>query len=118
MRAGPTTRPFSALLPAALTGLSPSAPHADIWNPCLTTESTECTLRQSYDEEVLMTCRRTRCWWRLCPGCGRERRLARDRRVMCQHNRWDSLVWAMVPCQGSGQEPVSDDATGGANSAP
>ena len=65
-----------------------------------------------------MTCRRTRCWWRLCPGCGRERRLARDRRVMCQHNRWDSLVWAMVPCQGSGREPVSDDATGGANSAP
>jgi hypothetical protein len=65
-----------------------------------------------------MTCRRTRCWWRLCPGCGRERRLARDRRVMCQHNRWDSVTWAMVPCEGSGQEPVSDDATGGANSAP
>jgi hypothetical protein len=65
-----------------------------------------------------MTCRRTRCWWRLCPGCGRERRLARDRRVMCQHNRWDSVTWAMVPCEGSGREPVSDDAMGGANSAP
>jgi hypothetical protein len=65
-----------------------------------------------------MTCRRTRCWWRLCPGCGRERRLAPDRRVMCQHNRWDSVAWAMVPCEGSGQEPVSDETMGGANSAP
>jgi hypothetical protein len=65
-----------------------------------------------------MTCRRTRCWWRPCPGCGRVRRLAGDRRVMCQHNRWDSTAWAMVPCEGSGQEPAPDDAMGGANSAP
>ena len=44
-------------------------------------------------------------WWRQCPGCGRERRLARGGTVMCDHNRWDSAAWAMVPCEGSGQAP-------------
>jgi hypothetical protein len=43
--------------------------------------------------------------WRLCPGCGRERRLAAGRIVMCDHNRWDSIAWAMAPCEGSGQAP-------------
>jgi hypothetical protein len=61
-----------------------------------------------------MTCQRTRCRWRWCPGCGRERRLARDRTVMCQHNRWDPAAGAMVPCEGSGQQPSPYDAPGGA----
>ena len=45
-----------------------------------------------------MTCQRTRCWWRQCPGCGRERRLARDGKVMCQHNRWEPALgrWCRV----------------------
>jgi hypothetical protein len=42
--------------------------------------------------------------WRLCPGCGRERRLAPSRSVMCGHSRWDSASLAMVPCEGSGQQ--------------
>lgn len=60
-----------------------------------------------------MTCERTRCRWRLCPGCGRERRLARDGKVLCQHNRWERALWAMVPCGGSGQEPIPDSGHGG-----
>ena len=43
--------------------------------------------------------------WRQCPGCGRERRLAPGRAVMCRHNRWDSATWSMAPCEGSGQPP-------------
>ena len=43
--------------------------------------------------------------WRLCPGCGRERRLAPGTAVMCPHNRWDSAAWAMVACEGSGEPP-------------
>jgi hypothetical protein len=50
--------------------------------------------------------------WQLCPGCGRERRLAAGRAVMCDHNRWDSIAWAMVPCEGSGQEPRSSGHAG------
>jgi hypothetical protein len=56
-----------------------------------------------------MTCHKVRCRWRLCPGCGHERRLARDGRVLCQHNRWEPAMRAMVPCEGSGQEPTSGD---------
>ena len=52
-------------------------------------------------------------WWRQCPGCGRERRLARGGTVMCDHNRWDSAAWAMVPCEGSGQAPAPHDAPAG-----
>jgi hypothetical protein len=52
-----------------------------------------------------MCCQNTRGRWRQCPGCGRERRLASGRAVMCGHNRWDSATWSMVPCEGSGQPP-------------
>ena len=65
-----------------------------------------------------MTCQRTRCRWRWCPGCGRERRLARDGAVLCQHNRWDPVARAMVPCKGSGQQPVPGGTTDDAGSAP
>ena len=65
-----------------------------------------------------MTCQRTRCWWRWCPGCGRERRLARNGKVMCQHNRWEPALRAMVPCGGSGQEPVAQDTPGDVGPAP
>jgi hypothetical protein len=65
-----------------------------------------------------MTCQKARCWWRLCPGCGRERRLARDGEVMCQHNRWEPALRVMVACEGSGQEPVSQDALGDAGLVP
>ncbi len=44
--------------------------------------------------------------WRECAGCGRERRLAAGGLVLCGHNRWDSVAWAMVPCEGSGREPA------------
>jgi hypothetical protein len=44
-------------------------------------------------------------WWRQCPGCGRGRRLAQGGTVS-DHNRWDCAVWAMVPCEGSGQPPA------------
>jgi len=53
-----------------------------------------------------MTCPATTGRWRQCAGCGRERRLARDRDVLCDHNRWDQASGAMVACEGSGQEPV------------
>jgi hypothetical protein len=53
-------------------------------------------------------------WWRQCPGCGRERRLAPGGTVMCDHNRWDSTAWAMVPCEGSGQTPALRDVRAGA----
>jgi len=43
--------------------------------------------------------------WHQCPGCGRERRVAPGRAVMCEHNRWDSAGWSMVPCEGSGLSP-------------
>lgn len=65
-----------------------------------------------------MTCQRTRCWWRRCPGCGRERRLARDRKVMCQHNRWEPALRVMVPCEGSGREPIAQDTPGEAGPVP
>jgi hypothetical protein len=45
--------------------------------------------------------------WQLCPGCGRERRLAAGSAVICDHNRWDSIAWSMVPCEGSSQAPRS-----------
>jgi hypothetical protein len=44
--------------------------------------------------------------WRQCAGCGRERRLNRAGTLIRVHNRWDSASWAMVACEGSGQEPV------------
>ena len=52
--------------------------------------------------------------WGACPGCGRERRTVRRGRVMCEHNRWDSLTWAMVPCDGSSRppHPAASTATG------
>jgi hypothetical protein len=52
-----------------------------------------------------MCCDRNACWWRVCAGCGRERRLARGGEVLCGHNRWDPAIWRMVPCEGSGQPP-------------
>ena len=48
--------------------------------------------------------------WRQCAGCGRERRLAPGGTVICDHNRWDAAVRAMVPCEGSGQGPRLDDS--------
>jgi hypothetical protein len=59
-----------------------------------------------------MTCHKVRCRWRVCPGCGHERRLARDGRVLYQHNRWEPAARAMVPCEGSGQEPIPADPPG------
>jgi len=56
-------------------------------------------------------------WWRQCPGCGRERRLARGGTKMCDHSRWDSAAWAMVPCEGSGQAPAPHDAPAGEGQA-
>jgi hypothetical protein len=52
-----------------------------------------------------MTCQMAACRWVWCPGCGKERRLARGREVMRAHNRWDPAVCAMVACGGSGQRP-------------
>jgi hypothetical protein len=52
-----------------------------------------------------MTCQMAACRWAWCPGCGKERRLARGRRVMRAHNRWDLATCAMVACEGSGQPP-------------
>jgi hypothetical protein len=52
-----------------------------------------------------MTCQMAACGWAWCPGCGRERRLARGRGVMRAHNRWDPATRAMVACEGSGQPP-------------
>jgi hypothetical protein len=52
-----------------------------------------------------MTCQMAACRWAWCPGCGRERRLARGRGVMRAHNRWDPVTCAMVACEGSGQPP-------------
>jgi hypothetical protein len=52
-----------------------------------------------------MCCHRNACRWRLCAGCGRERRLAPAGELMCRHNRWDPATWQMVPCEGSGQPP-------------
>jgi hypothetical protein len=52
-----------------------------------------------------MTCQTATCRWRQCAGCGRERRLARDDKVLCDHNRWDPASRTMVPCEGSGQGP-------------
>jgi hypothetical protein len=49
-------------------------------------------------------------WWRQCPGCGRERRLAQGGPLMRDHNRWDSAAWLMVPCEGSGQPPTPHSA--------
>lgn len=50
-----------------------------------------------------MTCQMAACRWAWCPGCGKERRLARGREVMRPHNRWDPAICAMVACEGSGQ---------------
>jgi hypothetical protein len=52
-----------------------------------------------------MTCQMAACWWAWCPGCGKERRLARGRQVMRTHNRWDPSARVMVACEGSGQPP-------------
>jgi hypothetical protein len=52
-----------------------------------------------------MTCQTAACRWAWCPGCGKERRLARGREAMRAHNRWDPAACAMVPCGGSGQLP-------------
>ena len=56
-----------------------------------------------------MTCHAATCRWRQCPGCGRDRRLAGDGKVMRDHNRWDPAIGAMVLCEGSGQEPRPHD---------
>jgi hypothetical protein len=56
-----------------------------------------------------MSCQRENSRWRQCAGCGRERRLVAGGMVMCDHNRWDAAVRVMVPCEGSGQHPQSDD---------
>ena len=60
-----------------------------------------------------MTPRKVSCRWLICPGCGHERRLARDGRVMCRHNRWEPAARAMVPCEGSGRQPIPDDPDSG-----
>jgi hypothetical protein len=52
-----------------------------------------------------MTCQTAACRWRWCPGCGRERRLARGGTVMGAHNRWGPATAAMVRCEGGGQPP-------------
>jgi hypothetical protein len=52
-----------------------------------------------------MTCQMAACRWAWCPGCGRERRLARGREMMRAHNRWDPANGVMVACEGSGQPP-------------
>ena len=64
-----------------------------------------------------MCCQRDTCRWRICAGCGRERRLASSRVVMGQHNRWDAAAWQMVPCEGSGQPPYNAPAGPAAVSA-
>ncbi len=56
--------------------------------------------------------------WRQCAGCGRERRLAHDGTVMCDHNRWDPAARAMVACEGSGREPAPHSAPGTAGGHP
>jgi hypothetical protein len=52
-----------------------------------------------------MTCQMAACRWAWCPGCGKERRMARGREVMRAHNRWDPATCAMVACEGSDQPP-------------
>jgi hypothetical protein len=52
-----------------------------------------------------MTCQTAACRWAWCPGCGRERRVARGGLVMRAHNRWDPATGVMVACEGSGQPP-------------
>lgn len=44
--------------------------------------------------------------WRVCGGCGHERRLADGTVVLGIHNRWDPGAQMMVPCPGSGQPPM------------
>jgi len=56
-----------------------------------------------------MSCQQENSRWRQCADCGRERRLAPGGTVICNHNRWDAAVRAMVPCEGSGQHPQPDD---------
>jgi len=65
-----------------------------------------------------MSCQPENSRWRHCAGCGRERRLAPGGTVMCDHNRWDAAVRAMVPCEGSGQHPQLDDGALDAGGAP
>ena len=60
-----------------------------------------------------MCCHRNLCRWRVCAGCGRERRLAPVGAVMCPHNRWDPATWQMVSCEGSGQPPTATAAEPG-----
>ena len=60
-----------------------------------------------------MCCDRNACRWRVCAGCGRDRRLARSGEVLCGHNRWDPATWRMVPCEGSGQPPKALPAAPG-----
>jgi len=60
-----------------------------------------------------MCCHRNGCRWRVCAGCGRERRLAHVGAVMCGHNRWDPATWRMVPCEGSCQPPKASPAEPG-----
>jgi hypothetical protein len=64
-----------------------------------------------------MSCEQENSRWRHCAGCGRERRLAPGRTVMCDHNRWDATVRAMVPCGGSGRHPLPDGGALGAGGA-
>jgi hypothetical protein len=56
-------------------------------------------------------------WWRQCAGCGRERRFAQSGTAMCDHNRWDPAVKAMVRCEGRpGTPPHSAPASAGEHS--
>lgn len=57
-----------------------------------------------------MCCQRDACRWRICAGCGRERRLAHGAGVMVRHNRRDPTAWQMVACEGSGQPPHTSPA--------
>lgn len=55
-------------------------------------------------------------WWRVCPGCRRERQLDRaaaagGREEMTVHNRFSQARGVMVRCWGSGQPPAADAAT-------
>jgi hypothetical protein len=52
-----------------------------------------------YLEVIWMTCQMAACRWAWCPGCGKERRLARSREVMRAHNRWNPVTCAMVACR-------------------
>jgi hypothetical protein len=55
---------------------------------------------------------KTPAGWGWCPGCSRERRVRN--KVMIVHRRWDEVAWEMILCEGSGQQPLPQDAPGDA----